>query len=92
MEGIRKVVGQIVRRGGPIQNCFLRLVHPPRSGRLTVKFRLTPEGAGEGFVVVRDEFDSAAFVACVFDSLAQLSFPAPGKTPCEVIYPFIFEL
>ena len=90
MDGIIATVRGITGVGGPVQECYVRHVSPPRQGKLVLKFSLTPEGRAEAFQTAGDEFKSPRFVSCLAEALAGLSYPPPGDVPCQVVYPFSF--
>ena len=90
MEGIMAAVRPARKSGGAVQKCYRRYVRPPRKGKVQLKFALDPDGKAGGFEAPRDDFGSPALVDCLGDAMREISFPAPGDVPCQVVYPFTF--
>jgi len=91
MEGIRAVVRPKLGPEGPVQGCYRKyLAAKPGEGKVLVRFSLTPEGRATGLQVARDDLGSKEMAECLLQVLADITFPAPGDVPCQVVYPFAF--
>lgn len=90
MAGIVATIAPLRQPGGEIPRCYLEHVRPAISGKLQLRFALTPEGRGGQWQWPVDDFHNLPLRLCLQEALAALTFPPPGDKPCQVVYPFTF--
>lgn len=61
-------------------------------GRITLRWRISPQGPVETIFVQTTTMNLASFENCVLSVVKGITFPvAPNKLPTTVIYPFVFQ-
>ena len=90
------VKNTIVKNSQSIQSCFLKLIEStpelPESGKVLVDWQIDPGGKVFEAGVVRDEFSSKEFKACLREKIGEIIFPAPPSVrPVYVDHTFLFR-
>jgi hypothetical protein len=84
----------IFRNEGQIRYCFENAlqVTPNLSGRVNVKFVISPHGAVSVANVAHTSLDSKKVESCLIGKLRGFKFPKPkGNVSVKVSYPFMFK-
>lgn len=90
-EEIRSVVKGHV---GEVRSCYaLGLAHNPSlEGRISIKFKIGPDGAVQSTTVLADNLGDQKVADCVAAEIQSWRFPPPrGGGTVVVAYPFVFE-
>ena len=90
------VKNTIVKNSQSIQSCFLKLIEStpelPESGKVLVDWQIDPGGKVFEAGVVRDEFSSKEFKACLREKIGEIIFPAPPYgSSVYVEHTFVFR-
>ena len=90
------VKNTIVKHAQSIQSCFLKLIESnpdiPESGRVLVDWQIDPGGKVFEAGVIRDEFSSKEFKACLREKIGEIIFPEPPSVrPVYVEHTFLFR-
>ena len=90
------VKNTIVKHAKSIQSCFLKLIESnpdiPESGRVLVDWQIDSGGKVFDAGVIRDEFSSKEFKACLREKIGEIIFPAPPSVRSVYIeHTFLFK-
>jgi hypothetical protein len=90
------VKNTIVKHSQSIQGCYLTLIEStpelPDSGKVMADWQIDSEGKVFEAGVVRDEFSSKEFKACLREKIGEIIFPAPPSVrPVYVEHTFVFK-
>lgn len=90
----RPDIARVMRRNeARFKYCYERQLqaNPNLQGKLTIRFRIAPNGQVAGVGIDSSTLEDSAVESCVSKVTRTLSFPAPrGGGVVEVSYPFIF--
>jgi hypothetical protein len=96
MAGIRAAVQKELKASGKLAACYrehARLADgTPAAGTLRLRFLLGTDGRAGRFDVLLDTLGRPGLTRCMQEALAAVQFPPPGDVPCEVVYPFTFQV
>ena len=89
-EDIRRVVEG--RRHG-ISWCFEQalLVEPELGGKVTLVWRIDPEGRPRAVQVESTTLGARAAELCMVEAVRRWHFPRPESGQCQIRYPFVFS-
>lgn len=90
------VKNTIVKHSQPIRGCYLSLIEStpelPESGKVLVDWQIDSGGKVFDAGVIRDEFSSKEFKACLREKIGEIIFPAPPSVrPVYVEHTFLFK-
>ena len=90
------VKNTIVKNSQSIQSCFLKLIEStpdiPESGRVLVDWQIDSGGKVFDAGVIRDEFSSKEFKACLREKIGEIIFPAPPSVRSVYVdHTFVFK-
>ena len=90
------VKNTIVKHAKSIQGCYLSLIEYtlelPESGKVLVDWQIDSGGKVFDAGVIRDEFSSKEFKACLREKIGEIIFPAPPSVrPVYVEHTFLFR-
>ena len=90
------VKNTIVKHAKSIQSCFLSLIESSpdilESGKVLVDWQIDSKGKVFDAGVIRDEFSSKEFKACLREKIGEIIFPAPPSVrPVYVEHTFVFK-
>jgi outer membrane biosynthesis protein TonB len=77
-----------------IRTCYetALLARKDLEGRLTLRWKITPQGPVETIVIQSSTVNLSSLESCVMKVVKGIVFPqAPNKMPTTVIYPFVFQ-
>lgn len=63
----------------------------PRSGRVSVRWVIAPDGRVARAEVAQDTLGAPAIERCLLAEICTWTFPAPVRGSVTVTYPFIFD-
>ena len=90
------VKNTIVKHAQSIQGCYLSLIEStpklPESGRVLVDWQIDSGGKVFDAGVIRDEFSSKEFKACLREKIGEIIFPAPPSVRSVYVdHTFLFR-
>ena len=90
------VKNTIIKHAKSIQSCFLKLIEStpelPESGKVLVDWQIDSGGKVFDAGVIRDEFSSKEFKACLREKIGEIIFPEPPSVrPVYVEHTFLFR-
>ena len=87
------VAKEVKRRIGAVKVCYERALkrNPALSGKIVVRWTITPEGTVTGLDVENDTLGDPEVGQCIKKSIAGWRFPRPSGGSVEVSFPFVFQ-
>lgn len=88
-----KLAAFVRARRGAIQSCYESELrhHPQLSGKIMVRFSITPSGRAADFGIEENTLGNEAVATCMQGVIAKWVFPFKPSAAVEVAYPFVFS-
>jgi hypothetical protein len=87
------VAKEVKRRIGAVKVCYERALkrNPALSGKIVVRWTITPEGTVTGLDVENDTLGDPEVGQCIKKNISGWRFPRPSGGSVEVSFPFVFQ-